>query len=74
MMVSRFATILINDPEVEVLQRFIMTVNSGDVVQFPIEKERNCVFCNDMDRIKGIVRPRELKEEEKHEDALRRRN
>ena len=36
MMVCRFSTLLIADPEVEVLQRFIMTVNSGDVVQFPI--------------------------------------
>jgi hypothetical protein len=24
-----------------------MTVNSGDVVQFPIEQELNCNFCND---------------------------
>ena len=36
MMVSRFASLLIGDPEVEIIQRFIMTVNSGDVVQFPI--------------------------------------
>lgn len=45
MMVSRFATILIADPGVLVLQRFIMTVNSGDVVQFPIERQTNCPFC-----------------------------
>ena len=31
MMVARFSSLLIGDPEVEILQRFIMTVNSGEV-------------------------------------------
>ena len=47
MVVCRFATLLIDDPEVPVAQRFIMTVNSGDVVQFPIERELDCPLCND---------------------------
>jgi hypothetical protein len=45
MMVSRFATMLIADPDIEVPQRLIMTVNSGDVVQFQIERQTNCPFC-----------------------------
>jgi len=32
MMVCRFSSLLIADPEVEILQRFIMTVNAGEVV------------------------------------------
>ena len=36
MMVCRFSSLLIADPEVEILQRFIMTVNAGEVVQFPV--------------------------------------
>lgn len=32
MMVCRFSSLLIADPEVEIMQRFIMTVNAGEVV------------------------------------------
>jgi len=48
MIVARFSTLVIDDPEVEVHQRFIMTVNSGEVVQFPVEKEPECPFCKDL--------------------------
>jgi hypothetical protein len=51
MMVSRFSTLLIADPEVKVNQRFIMTVNDGDVVQFPVESDPDCIFCKDMTEI-----------------------
>ena len=53
MMVSRFACLLINDPEVEIFQRFILTVNSGESVQFPVMKGEDCPFYADMDRING---------------------
>ena len=43
---------LIGDPEVEIQPRFIMTVNSGDVVQFPIIQEENCPFCIEMATIR----------------------
>jgi hypothetical protein len=49
MMVARYSTILINDPEVSVMPRFIMTVNSGDAIQFPIAKEEDrCLLCIDL--------------------------
>ena len=47
MMVSRFSTMLIADPEIEQQQRFIMTVNSAEVFQFPVEADPNCLFCAD---------------------------
>ena len=50
MMVSRFSTYLINDPEVVVNTRFIMTVNNGDVVSFPVPKEEGCLFCQDLNK------------------------
>ena len=52
MMVCRFSSMLIGDPEVEIQPRFIMTVNSGDVVQFPIIQEDNCPFCTEMAQIR----------------------
>mmetsp|Transcript_612 Transcript_612/g.660 ORF Transcript_612/g.660 Transcript_612/m.660 type:complete len:140 (-) Transcript_612:77-496(-) len=45
MMVSRLVTSLINDPEVTVNPRFIMTVNNGDSFSFPIPQEDHCLFC-----------------------------
>lgn len=48
MMVSRYSTLLINDPDVEVKERFMMTVNSGEVTQFDTDKEEWCVFCKDI--------------------------
>lgn len=45
MMVGRYSTLLINDPEVHVNARFIMTVNSGESFQFDIEAEATCMFC-----------------------------
>jgi hypothetical protein len=47
MMVSRFGTLMLGDPDVKVFQRFIMTVNNGDVVQFPLEHMPTCAFCLD---------------------------
>ena len=47
MMVSRFASLLLADPEVEIQQRFIMTVNNGDVFQFNVERDPACIFCSD---------------------------
>mmetsp|Transcript_17904 Transcript_17904/g.23585 ORF Transcript_17904/g.23585 Transcript_17904/m.23585 type:complete len:276 (+) Transcript_17904:116-943(+) len=48
MMVARFGTFLLNDPEVPIHERFIMTVNSGEAFAFPVEKEPNCIFCLDL--------------------------
>ena len=60
MMVCRFSSLLIGDPEVEIIQRFIMTVNSGEVVQFPVFQEEDCPFCLQMgyvqkERVKSVV-------------------
>ena len=57
MMVGRFSSLLIGDPEVEILQRFIMTVNSGEVVQFPVFQEENCPFCVEMAQLEGRPKP-----------------
>ena len=51
MMIARYSTYLINDPEVQVQARFIMTVNSADAIQFPIAREDKCPLCDDLDRI-----------------------
>lgn len=51
MMVARYSTLLINDPEIRVQQRLIMTVNDGDCIQFDIEKEPECVFCKDFETL-----------------------
>jgi len=48
MMVARYSTYLINDPEVQVQARFIMTVNSADAIQFPLAKEDKCPLCDDL--------------------------
>ena len=53
MMVCRFSSLLIADPEVEILQRFIMTVNAGEVVQFPVIQEDHCPFCKDLAEMEG---------------------
>ena len=53
MMVCRFSSLLIADPQIEILQRFIMTVNTGEVVQFPIIKEENCPFCTEIAEIQA---------------------
>jgi len=45
MMVSRFSTHLIGDKDVEVHSRMIMSVNNGEIVQFPIERKEDCLFC-----------------------------
>ena len=50
MLVSRFATLLIDDPEVKVNQRFIMTVNSEQAFGYDIERDPNCAFCNDIQK------------------------
>ena len=42
---------MIDDPEVHVEQRFIMTVNSGEVVQFPVPEGDDCPLCLDMKSI-----------------------
>ena len=59
MMVCRFAALLINDPEVEILERFIMTVNAGEVVQFPIGQEDDCAFCLEMGYVTKKEKPQE---------------
>ena len=48
MMVSRYSTWIIGDKEIEIQPRFIMTVNSAEVFQFPIPNEENCVFCKEI--------------------------
>eukprot|EP00347_Sterkiella_histriomuscorum_P003964 403362263 len=50
MMVSRFSSWLINDPEVMIQNRFIMTVNSADAFQFPVPREDKCLLCNDYEQ------------------------
>lgn len=47
MMVCRFNTILIADEEVNVNQRFIMTVNSGEAFGYGIEHRPSCNFCKE---------------------------
>lgn len=50
MLVSRFVTHLIDDTEVKVNQRFIMTVNSEQAFGYDIERDENCAFCNDVQK------------------------
>lgn len=47
MMVARFGTLLLDDPEVKIDTRFIMTVNSGEAFGFPVEKAESCLLCQD---------------------------
>ncbi|TNV79743.1 hypothetical protein FGO68_gene16044 [Halteria grandinella] len=47
MMVARYSSLLINDPDVELNGRFIMTVNSGESFQFNLENTDTCAFCRD---------------------------
>ena len=48
MMVCRFGTLLINDPEVQCTQRFIMTINSGEAFGYELERNPTCQFCLDV--------------------------
>jgi len=50
-MVARFSTYLIGDPEVTIEPRFIMTVNSGEAIQFPLIKEELCLLCVDIQKV-----------------------
>lgn len=45
MMVARFGTYLIADPEIVMQERLIMTVNSAEAFQFQIPKEEKCSLC-----------------------------
>lgn len=48
-------------------QRFIMTVNSGEVVQFAIEQELDCPFCIDKHPIKMSI----LKQQEQAQRSVK---
>merc|ERR1712166_558417 len=45
MMIARFSTAIINDPEIDIKCRFIMTVNDGECFQYDNEKYPSCPFC-----------------------------
>ena len=48
LMVARFGSHLIGDPDIKLHNRTIMTVNSVEAFNFNIEKEPTCAFCCDM--------------------------
>ena len=53
MMVARYATLLIGDAEMEVAQRLIMYVSTGESINMPILKEENCPFCQEKAQMSG---------------------
>jgi len=48
LMVGRFGSHLMGDPEVKLHNRSIMTVNTIEVFNYNIEKEPKCLFCCDL--------------------------
>ena len=48
MLVCRYSTLVLNDPDVEIPRRYINTPNCGEVIKFPITEEENCPFCKDL--------------------------
>ncbi|CDW91226.1 family protein [Stylonychia lemnae] len=51
MMVARFSTLLINDPEIVIQSRLIMTVNSAEAFQYPIARDDKCLLCDDYEKL-----------------------
>ena len=48
MMVARYGSHLIADPDIKLYNRALCSVNSFEIDQYNIEKEPECLFCNDM--------------------------
>jgi hypothetical protein len=51
MMIARYSSALINDKDVDIKCRFIMTVNDGEAFQYDNEKMPNCPFCLDFEKM-----------------------